>query len=281
MNVDHFSFDCMEKIQLPAFGQSAQPAATYFLRKFSVTPNGIYDEVTGKGIVYLHSELFGKTSADHVISVLDKTISNKKASGINNRHFIFNADNWKGNKNFMVILYLALLVKNGLYDEAEAAFMLPGHTKFSPDRMFAWLANMLKMRDIFEISDIIEIAGPDNRVAGPSRQESYSVVSGDEVDESGMSILFSNYKAQLKSNYRQFRGISKFHRFRVRNEKNNIIVEYKPFSDSPNWTKVNFLIDKALPALTKLKPLPLKKAKINDLKKHLPYVPGKKLSYIQ
>ncbi len=278
--LDHFSLDCMEKIQLPYFGGSPQPALTYFLRKFSVTPNGLFDEVTKKGVVLLHSELLGKTNANHILSVLDSGIQEKKRSGIDNRSIVVNLDNWKGNKNAYVAVYLALLVDLGLYDEAEAAFMLPGHTKFSPDRMFAWLSEMLKKRDLFEISDILSTVESEMRIRGAKAQASYKVVSGEEMDGFGNSTFFTDYKSSISHLYHKFRGISKMHRMRARRVDERVIFEVKEFTEDPNWKLIDFYVSLPPGNFLPLQSIPMKAAKVKDLKKYLPFIPGRKLSYI-
>ncbi len=278
--IDHLSMDCMEKIQLPEFGASPQPAETYFFRNFSVTPHGIFDEFTGKGRVYLHSEIFGKTSGNHVLSILDMTIKMKKLQA-NNRSLRVNWDNWKGNKCYVVLVYLCLLVDKGLYDEAEGAFMLAGHTKFSPDRMFAWLTELIKNRDLFEIADILGFVRSELLKRNEKeRQSSYEVLSAEGLTEDGLSSFFWDYKAQMKSIPHSFKSIAKSHQFRIHKVDGKTVVDVKEFSDDSNFNRHPFKPPGPLTPLIRLKPSPLKAAKIKDLKKYLPYVPNGNLSYI-
>lgn len=270
----------MEKIQLPEFGASPQPSETFFFRNFSVTPHGIFDEVEGTGVVYLHSERFGKTNTNHVISFLDLSIENKKKT-TDNRIVRVNWDNWNGNKSYVTLVYLNTLVEYGKYDEAEGNFMLAGHTKFSPDRMFAWLTELLKSHDIFEVNDILNIVQTATRLKSEKeRQTSYRVVSAEDVTADGFSSFFRDYKTQMKNFTHNFKAIAKSHQFRIHKVNGKTVMDVKEFSDDMTAKRYTFQGLPTLPTLDRIKPIPLKQAKINDLRKYLPYIPGHRLSYV-
>lgn len=109
----------MELLQLPSFGGSSQPAETFYLRKMSVTPAGVFDEVEQTGVTYLFSQLHGKTNSNHITSILDDAIDKKKKTGTNNRKLRVNWDNCSVNKCYLLARYGIELIRLGLYDSVE------------------------------------------------------------------------------------------------------------------------------------------------------------------
>jgi hypothetical protein len=282
--VDHFSLDCMELIQLPHFGGSAQPAESFYLRKMSVTPFGVFDEAEQTGVVYLFSQRHGKTNSNHVASILDDVVNKKKKSGVNNRKLRVNFDNCSVNKCYLLCRFAVELIRSGRYDSVEFAFMVAGHTKFGPDRMFGWLSTVLKNVDIFEVTDIameVEKAQSiylrERKVASP-----YSVTIIDGFDDKGQSKFFGDWKSYFGDSFRPFGFLSELHRLKFSKSATSIAIKAKEKSSDNTWKPVKFLkpVKKGKRILKKLKKVPMKKAKIADLKRMTKFIPGGFLSYV-
>ena len=155
-SVDHtwrISIDAKELYQLPQWGASPQNQESYFKRKLSVTPMGVYDEGRDCGHMYFYSQEVGKTNSDHVISVIDKFIED---FGKGEKELVINMDNCAVNKNMYLVGYIILLVNWGYFQTVTLHFLIAEHTKFSPDRMFGWLDMATKHLDIFEVIDLLK-----------------------------------------------------------------------------------------------------------------------------
>ena len=68
--------------------------------------------------------------------------------GLGEKEIIIHADNCSGqNKNNAMIQYLAWRVLKGFHKRITYSFMVPGHTKFSPDGFFGLFKLKLKKID--------------------------------------------------------------------------------------------------------------------------------------
>lgn len=45
----------------------------------------------------------------------------------------------------------------GWFERIEIDFLVAGHTKFSPDRMFGWMSHVLRVSDYFSKSDMVRL----------------------------------------------------------------------------------------------------------------------------
>ena len=61
------------------------------------------------------------------------------------------------NKNRYLCSWALEMVKSGKVDMIHISFLIAGHTKFSPDRMFANVANAYKKADVFTVKELEEI----------------------------------------------------------------------------------------------------------------------------
>ena len=55
------------------------------------------------------------------------------------------------NKSKYLIAFGKLLIDKFLFNEVEINFMIPGHTKFSPDRSFGTFKNELRKNEVLNI----------------------------------------------------------------------------------------------------------------------------------
>jgi hypothetical protein len=272
----------MELFQLPYWGLSPQPAPTFFLRKFSVTPFGVFDEVLRTGTVFLFSQLIGKTNSNHVLSILKLVIDRKKLIGSQARTLRLNFDNCNVQKCYLLIAFAMRLVFDDLYDLVEIHFKIAGHTKFNPDRMFGWLADLGRDKDIFEINDVLRFVADEKRLFGQRAQTSYTVESLENFDKDCNAEHFFDYKKSYDKIFKSFQTISSMHQFRMRKVDGSVILEMKEFSTDSIWTSVKFFKkNPTFGALEKLKKVPMKEKKIKDLSTCLQYIPSGELSYLK
>jgi hypothetical protein len=90
---------------------------------------GILNEQTKNGATYLYGCDFGKTTADHVISVLNTHVL-KETQQRSYKHLYLTCDNCAVNKNYALVGYAILLVACGKFDSVEINFPIAGLSLF-------------------------------------------------------------------------------------------------------------------------------------------------------
>ena len=256
----NLSIDAMALLHLPFFNV-VQPKMAYFKRRMSVTPMGIIDEAKKTGVTYFYTSRQGKTSANHVISVLQKYLGTVDKTLYNELNITF--DNCKVNKNFILPGHFFTLVEEAIFNLVEWGFPMAGHTKFGPDGMFGWLGPYIKSYDLYEVADILEHA---NEAGTPSRWK---------AEEMKRNELM-NHKSKLIDIVRPIAGINLFQRFRIRkDESGEIIMEGKHRSRNVNWEKINIFKKQTITSRKPpiLKTLKFSEKKVKDLKALEQFVP--------
>src|SRR3954471_10586510 len=77
--------------------------------------------------------------------------------GLGEKNITIHADNCSSqNKNNTMIWYLAWRMMNGLHKRITYSFMVPGHTKFSPDGFFGLIKLKLKKAEVDDLDDLIK-----------------------------------------------------------------------------------------------------------------------------
>ena len=228
---------------------------------------GIINEATKQGVTYFYDSKQGKTSSNHVISVLDKHLFGIDLSKYNDLYMTF--DNCPVNKNYWISGYFFSLIKKGSFDLVDWGCPLAGHTKFGPDGMFGWLGPHLLQYDLFEVSDAVK------RANQPGTPRSYTAVQVKPEE-------LKDFKTYVDFFAHPLTGINKFHRFRMRKDiRGKVIMEAKYLSEDPIWVKCTIFKKQTLSRKCP-KMLPIRKlsdAKLKDLQGLEKFVPGNKLSY--
>ena len=191
-------------------------------------------------------------------------------------------DNCSVNKCYAITRYAAHLVKSGMYDEVQLCFMIPGHTKFNPDRMFAWLSNLLRGIDIFEINDIVTAVETSrlDHFSQYGKDLPYSVESVDGFNSREESLNFFDWNSRFEGTFKRFGFLNESHLLKIGRKAGKVSLHVQQYSESPK-IETEFLIEsKKLPSLVRLKKVPLKDAKVNDLRKMMKFIPGGNLSYV-
>lgn len=271
-DVLHLSVDAQEIKQLPCFDGVPQPAVSHFLRfspslevtltysrRYGVTPLGAYQEGSGKGITYYIPCECGKINSNHVISVLTLQI----AANPGHLKLILTFDNCAVNKNYFVLAFCYELVHFNTFLEVEIHFMVAGHTKFAPDRMFAYNVNMLKGRPMYEVSDLV-------KTVNSGRATSYraeEIRIGDE--------RLSDYKAGYEKLFPSLTGIQGYHSLLFTKTADDLTqLQVKEWTESAWIAKPRFQPKVALQQTPKT-PLPRKELspkKMADLVKQSAFV---------
>ena len=148
----HYSFDFCQQVFYPYSPQ--QRGKEYFKSARKCNIFGVCTETLQKQVYFLidESESIGK-GARTVISLLDAFF---EIYGAGEREINLHADNCTGqNKNNYLIWYLMWRVMNGLNNKITLSFMLPGHTKFSPDSYFGLLKSKYRKSDIDCLQDLV------------------------------------------------------------------------------------------------------------------------------
>jgi hypothetical protein len=103
-------------------------------------------------------------------------------------------DNCSGqNKNQFLMAFMAYLVKCKHFKSIKIKFMVPGHTHFSPDRVFAWTNKLLKLKDLYTPEEVL-----------------LSVNENTNKIKASMHDKFQDWKSFLEKHHGAVKGISKF-----------------------------------------------------------------------
>ena len=87
--------------------------------------------------------------------------------------------------------------QHGILDFLRIPFLTAGHTKFAPDRVFASIGSSYNHSDVFNIHELVEVAGH------------FSTA----VEETGENVL--HWRQELDKKYTELHGIRKYHDFVV------------------------------------------------------------------
>ena len=136
------------------WGTSEQPGESYYLRKYKVDIFGIVNESTTESECYLVGEEFGSKDADTTISLLDGYIDKFIAvyPWIKNLHVCM--DNSRITKCNAVVRYMQELSHK---KNVQLSYLVPGHTKFEPDRLFSRIAGKFRARNVFTIKNLVDM----------------------------------------------------------------------------------------------------------------------------
>lgn len=135
-------------------------------------------------------------------------------------NLIIHADNCSGqNKNNAMIQYLAWRVFKGKHKRITYSFMVPGHTKFSPDGFFGLFKLKLKKSEVDDLEDLVKVI--EESTSGYNRAQTM-------FDKDGKRrVFFYKWTEYLKSFFKPLIGISKYHHFIFTQENPGIVLVKK------------------------------------------------------
>ena len=152
------SADYMMSKNLPFWGESPQPATTYYQMKLVCDLFGIVDHSKkASNHTYICDELVaGPKNTDHTISFLNHFIATKLDGWVKNITFCL--DNAKICKCKYLLAWADQVVNQGRFKSIRFFYLVVGHTKFEPDRLFSSIARTFYARDVFCIEMLQAIA---------------------------------------------------------------------------------------------------------------------------
>ena len=149
-----YSFDHAKQIHYPSRPQN--PGQLYFKTPHKCGIFGICDEGNNTQLNFLIDEAqsCGK-GANSIVSMVQYYLEHYSHG---EEKICLQADNYVGqNKNNIMTSYLTWRVTTGRSKSCELNFMLPGHTKFSPDRFFGLIKRNYRRTDVSSLAEIVKV----------------------------------------------------------------------------------------------------------------------------
>jgi hypothetical protein len=120
------------------------------------------------------------------------------------KHLKLTCDNCRGqNKNNTTIQFLLYLIICGYYETIELNFMIPGHTKFSPDRNFGMIKKKYWKSTTERIDDFVKVV-EESSPAGLNKTQLY---------KNGHGFQYLDIKGGLEKYYQKLPNIAKYRHF--------------------------------------------------------------------
>lgn len=209
---------------IPHWGHSPQPGSTYYLQKLSIDLFGLVDHRDESAHMYLFDETIGPKNTEHTLSYLCHYIeeSDHFPSWVRRVHlFLDNAGST--NKNCHLMSAAMELVQHQILDYFRISFLIAGHTKFAPDRVFSKVAKTYSCSDVFNITELESVAS------------NYSSVVIDDGD------IVKTWREKTEEKYSKLPGIRSLHDFLIVRHpiSNNAIMKIRercyegPFEETP------------------------------------------------
>ena len=214
-----YSFDHAQQVHYPSNPQ--QPGPIYFKVPRKCGIFGVCDEGNSSQINYLIDEAqsCGK-GANSIVSMVHHFLQ-YFTHGEGN--VLLHADNCVGqNKNNTMIQYLSWRVITGLSVSCELSFMIPGHTKFSPDRFFGMIKRKYRRT---KVDSLIQLAEMVNSSTIECRNTAYIV-----GHDTSKPFFHYNWTELLQTHFNTLPKITSYHHFRFCNASpGNVFV--REFAD--------------------------------------------------
>ena len=204
LNCLSYSFDHAQQVHYPSNPQ--QPGPMYFKVPLKCGIFGVCDEGNRSQVNYLidEAQTCGK-GANTVISMVHHFLQHFAQ---NQEEIFLHADNCVGqNKNNAMIHYLAWRVKVGLSTSCELSFMIPGHTKFSPDRFFGMIKRKYRRTRINTLSQLAEVVDSST----VERRNTAYVIGHDSTKP----FAYYSWSEYLQQNFSVIPRITTYHHFCV------------------------------------------------------------------
>ena len=201
--VVHCSFDYAQQIHYPSSPQQVGPL--YFLTPRKCQIFGICSEGKAQQVNYLidENDNAGK-GANCVVSMLHHYLEANTCTG----QHLLHADNAVGqNKNNTVLHYLSWRVLKGQNPTIMLKFIIPGHTKFAPDRFFGLVKRLYRHSCVSTLADFEEVVRNSTTRGQNIPQCTLDLQSGKRY------VTWYNWNEYLSTLFHSFPGILKYHQF--------------------------------------------------------------------
>ena len=137
---------------LPSWCKSPQPSSTYYYQKLSCDILGIVDHREGNAACYTFDERVGPKNSDHTISYILHYIKSENVPSCIKRVHLFMDNAGSTNKNMYIMGATMEVVHEDLFHFFRISFMVAGHTKFDPDRLFSNIARAFNQSDVLTLT---------------------------------------------------------------------------------------------------------------------------------
>lgn len=204
------SADYQQNKLIPYWGRSEQPGSTYYLQKVSYDIFGLVDHRNDSKSIIIFDETVGPKNTDHTISFLSQYVNGIKLEfpWIDRvRIFLDNAGNT--NKNRFLFSWGMEVVSGHTLDHIRFCFLVAGHTKFAPDRLFSSVANQYNREDVFTADELLQIC------------QRFAAVS----IEDGSGIF--DWRSTLKLKYTDLAGVRKLHDFLIVRAADKVVMKVR------------------------------------------------------
>lgn len=212
------SFDFAQNVSYPS--SPLQPGSAYFKAARKCAVFGIHNEQTHVQVNLCidEAEMIGK-GPNCVVSLLHHYLQTVTCETL-----VFFADNCVAqNKNNTVLQYFQWRVLCGLNTEIFHNFLLTGHTKFSPDRMFGLAKRKYSQCDVDTHDDFL---------ACMEKSSTYNIAV------SGKEIVWYEWDKFLRSYFKSLPQITSYHHFLI----DVTGIQCKAFAQSSTSTHHNLVL---------------------------------------
>ena len=212
------SADYQQAKLIPYWGDTEQPGSTYYLQKVSNDIFGITDHRDNKGFVYLFDEHIGPKNTDHTLSFLTMYWNQVTAKHPWIKRITILLDNATStNKNQYLFSWAIERVNSGKVNFIRFSFLIAGHTKFAPDRLFANIANSYKTADVFTIEELKALCD----------QLATTFI------EDGTNVHL--WRESLREKYSNLPGVRKLHDFLFIKVASGVVMKVREFCHGGVW----------------------------------------------
>ncbi len=227
----HYSFDFAQQIHYPYSPQ--QRGKEYFKSARKCMLFGVACESIPRSVLFfLDEEEFVGKGANTVISFVDTFF---KYHGLGEKRVWLHADNCTGqNKNNILMWYLAWRVMNGLHNEITISFMLPGHTKFSPDSIFGLYKLCYRKNNVDSLHEAVDCCKKATK-----KSEIIPHVYGKHLGLEDVRIDFRNWMCFFRKTFKEIPNITEISAFHFTAEHPGT-VQIKHSQES-SWETIRLL----------------------------------------
>ena len=215
-----YSFDHAQQVHYPSNPQ--QPGPLFFKTPRKCGIFGVCSEGCNTQVNYLIDEAqsCGK-GANSIVSMVHHYLGNFTQG---EEDICLHADNCVGqNKNNTMVWYLVWRVVTGLSKACELNFMIPGHTRFSPDRFFGLIKRKFRRSKVSSLSQIAEVV--ESSTTG-GQNKAYII-----GDESMKPFTYYDWADFLSDFFTTIPHITTYYHFRCKSDHPGVVF-VREFADS-------------------------------------------------
>jgi hypothetical protein len=202
------SADYQQSKLIPHWGRTEQPGSTYYLQKVPFDIFGLVDHRSKDlNYIWIFNETIGPKNTDHTIAFLSQHLERVTSEFPWVRRaciFLDNAGNT--NKNRFLFSWAMELVQKHTLDHCRFCFLLAGHTKFSPDRLFTLTGNEYNRSDVFTAEELLQIC---------QKFSTASIATGSSIFD---------WRSAMAKKYSDLPGVRKMHDFLIVRSINDRVV---------------------------------------------------------